>query len=73
MIIADEHVPMSAPAVFENGKLILTTEEGTTEIEVTENDGLITLESSKAVFLMSYEEDGLTESLLIEAQINVLK
>lgn len=73
MIIADERVPMSAPAVFENGKLILTTEEGTTEIEVTENNGLITLESSKAVFLMSYEEDGLTESLLIEAQINVLK
>lgn len=73
MVIADERVPMSAPAELINGKLILTTEEGTTEITVTEKDGVITLESDKAVFLMSYEEDGMTESLLIEAQISVLK
>ena len=73
MVLADVAVPMSAPAVLENGKLILTTEEGTTEIEVTESDGLITLKSDKAVFLMAYEEDGMRESFLIEAKIDVLK
>ncbi len=72
-IAAEENAPMSAPAVYENGKLILTTEEGTTEIEVTENAGVITLNSSKAVFLMAYEEDGVRESLLVEAQVNVTK
>lgn len=72
-VLADMTLPMSAPAVLENGKLILSTEEGTTEIEVTEEDGLITLRSRKAVFLMEYEEDGEKESFLIEAQINVMK
>lgn len=72
-IAAEQNAPMSAPAVYENGKLILTTEEGTTEIEVTENAGVITLNSGKAVFLMVYEEDGVRESLLVEAQVNVTK
>ena len=64
---------MSAPAVFENGKLILTTEEGTTEIVVTEKDGHITLESSKAVLLETYEADGMVATFLVEAKINVVK
>ncbi len=72
-MIGDEVVPMSAPGVLKDGKLTLTTEEGTTEIEVTENDGLITLKSNKAVFLMAVVEEGISESFLIEAQINVLK
>lgn len=73
ILISDDNVPMSAPAVFENGKLILTTEEGTTEIVVTEQDGSITLESSKAVFLEVYEADGMVASFLIEASLNVRK
>ena len=73
VLISDENAPMSAPAVFENGKLILTTEEGTTEIVVTEKDGHITLESSKAVFLETYEADGMVATFLVEAKINVVK
>lgn len=73
ILLSDEQIPMSAPAVYENGMLTLQTEEGTTVITVTENNGAITLESSKAVFLISYEEDGMTESFLVEAQINVSK
>lgn len=73
ILISDDNVPMSAPAVFENGKLILTTEEGTTEIVVTEQDGSITLESSNAVFLEVYEADGMVASFLIEASLNVRK
>ena len=73
ILVSDDNVPMSAPAVFENGKLILTTEEGTTEILVTEKDGTITLESSKAVFLEVYEADGMVASFLIEASLNVRK
>ena len=73
VLISDENAPMSAPAVFENGKLILTTEEGTTEIVVTEKDGHITLESSKAVLLETYEADGMVATFLVEAKINVVK
>ena len=73
VLISDENAPMSAPAVVENGKLILTTEEGTTEIVVTEKDGHITLESSKAVFLETYEADGMVATFLIEASLNVRK
>ena len=73
ILITDENVPMSAPAVFENGKLILTTEEGTTEIAVTEADGHITLESGKAVFLVSYEAEGMKQSFLVETNLRVAK
>ena len=72
-LISDETVPMSAPAVLENGKLILTTEEGTTEITVTDDDGIISLKSDKAVFLIRVEEDGVVESFLVEAKIDVMK
>ena len=72
-LVADEIVPMSASAVLRDGKLILTTEEGETEILVTEEDGLITLKSDKAVFLMRVEEDGMAESLLIETKLDLLK
>ena len=72
-VIAKETVPMSAPAVLKDGKLVLTTEEGETEIDVVESDGLITLKSSKAVLLMAVEEDGAVESLLIEIKLDVLK
>lgn len=68
-----EAFPMTVPAVLENGNLTLTTEEGTTQIQVTEDNGHITLSSDKAVFLLAVEEDGVRESLLIEAQLNVLK
>ena len=72
-VIADETVPMSAPAVLRDGKLILTTEEGETGIMVTAEDGLVTLKSDKAVFLMRVEEDGAAESLLIETKLDMLK
>ena len=72
-VIADETVPMSAPAVLRDGKLILTTEEGETGILVTAEDGLVTLKSDKAVFLMRVEEDGAAESLLIETKLDMLK
>lgn len=72
-LIANETVSMSAPAVLKDGKLILTTEEGDTEIMVTAENGLITLKSDKAVFLMRVEEDGMVESLLIETKLDMLK
>lgn len=73
LLVSEETIPMSAPAVYEDGKLTLTTEEGTTQITVKEKDGIITLKSSGAVFLMYYEEEGIQESFLIEAKINVKK
>lgn len=62
--------PMTVPAVLKDGNLILTTEEGTTQIKVTEDSGFITLSSDKAVFLMEVEEDGMKESFLIEVSID---
>lgn len=73
ILISNDNIPMSAPAVFENEKLILTTEEGTTEIVVTEKDGSITLESSKAVFLASCVTEGMKQSFLVETDIYVVK
>lgn len=73
LCIAEENIPFSAPAVYEKGKLILSTEEGKTEILVEEKDGRIVLTSDKAVFLLNYEEDGVKESFLVEAKINVSK
>lgn len=72
-VTGNDVYPMKAPAVLKDGKLTLTTEEENTEIEVTANDGLITLKSSKAVFLLREEQDGEVESLLIETKIDVLK
>ena len=65
-----ETYPMTVPAVLKDGNLTLTTEEGTTQIKVTEGSGLITLSSDKVVFLLEAEEDGLRESLLIEVSID---
>ena len=65
-----ESFPMAAPAVLKDGNLILTTEEGTTQIRVTDNNGQISLSSDKAVFLLEVEEDGMKESLLIEVSID---
>ncbi len=72
-IIADETIRMSAPAVFKDEKLILTTEEGNTEINVTKKYGVITLESSKAVLLSSYEQEGMNISYLVEISLKVTK
>ena len=62
--------PMSVPAVLKDGNLVLTTEEGTTQIKVTEENGSVTLSADKAVFLLVAEEDGVTESYLIDVSID---
>lgn len=64
--------PMSAPAVLKGDKLILTTEEGNTEIKVSKTKkGKLKLTSDKAVLLMEYVEEGYTESFLCELKIDV--
>ena len=62
--------PMAVPAVLSSDTLILTTEEGTTQIQVTEDGGAVTLSSDKAVFLIETEEDGVKESFLIDISID---
>lgn len=66
--------PMVVPAVLGGGNLTLTTEEGTTQISITEMDKSFTLSSDKAVFLVEEEEDGVKESLLFEVSLdNMIK
>ena len=65
-----EAYPMTVPAVLGNDGLILTTEEGTTQIKLTEENGSFTLSSDKAVFLLEAEDDGVTESFLIDVSID---
>ena len=53
--------------------MILTSEEGNTEIEISKDGSNIVLKSNKAVFIVEVEDEGERFSLLVEASINVKK
>lgn len=65
--------PITASAVISGNKLILTSEEGNTEIEISKDGSNIVLKSNKAVFIVEVEDEGERFSLLVEASINVKK